>query len=457
MKTCGFENQINLYLDAELSGAKLRSFEAHLQQCPRCREEVEQYRELLGGFQGLEDREVPTALQDRLHAALSDEISKGDGRVKRKLNPWALSGVAAGLMVFVLVGALLANGGFGLFTGKAPDGNMAKSQYFGANNGSVQNAPTKNQDMLSGAAPDFAAAATAAATMAPAALAPEMESPSQGLVIKGGGLTDKTASGYTSDAQQQPKQPGDGRKLIYTANLAVETREYTQCMDNVNAILQKYGGYVENSQSSGVPEGNENTMGRVSVVSMRLPVDKYDSAMLELQGLGNLLNKNEYKEDVSRQYVDTEARNKEQKLQRDRLFALLQKADTMENIIALQNEITRLTVLIEQDTAQLNFWDDKVAYSTITVEVRELVTPKSVKPADPDLNSRVNGAWYNTLNNMKKGMEGFAVAFVGFLPWLVILIIAAGLALAVILPATHKARKAAKEKKLADNHKEEKP
>jgi anti-sigma factor RsiW len=77
MKTCGFENQINPYLDGELSDAKLSAFEAHLQACPQCREEVEQYRGMLDSLHGIGDREVPPMLQDRLHAALPMKFRKG--------------------------------------------------------------------------------------------------------------------------------------------------------------------------------------------------------------------------------------------------------------------------------------------------------------------------------------------------------------------------------------------
>jgi hypothetical protein len=426
MKTCGFENQINLYLDNELSGAELRSFEAHLQACPECRKEVEQTRGMLRELGGLKEREVPALLADRLHAALLNEIAKGDGRLKRKFRPWALTSVsAAALVVLVITGVLLfGNTDDHAYNLMTPAGVAGAAVDY--NDG--RKALTSSADM-SEAAPE--------ATAAPASLARD-----QGLA-QDGAIADN------------PAQAANGRKIIYAGYITEETREFDKCMASVDALLAKYGGYVQSSQVSGVPEGSGDTMGRTALISLRLPIDKYGTAMTELLGMGNLLSKNENTEDVSREYVDTDARNKTLTAQRDRYMALLDKADSTESIIALQNEITNLTVQIEQNTAQLRFWDDQVSYSTITVELHELVIPKSVEPSNPDLNARASGAFYKTLNAMKKGLEEFAVWFVGFLPWLAILLAAAGITTAIVIPATRKARKAAAGKAAAEKKKEE--
>jgi hypothetical protein len=457
MKTCGFEKQINPYLDGELSGEKLRAFEAHLEDCPKCRREVEQFRGLLNELHGLQDLEVPPMLKARIHDALAKETLKGDGRVKRKVNPWALSAIAAAVVVLFGGVALLGGAGVGVL------------------HNAIQN-DSLSQKNISGRAP--MAAATAAPQAAPLVDAgrglpiPEPTAAatmnSQGLSNAGDeSLADKAgnqslvAPNFSSEQPAAGKaagdnptqQPGTSRKIIYTAYLVVESRDYDKCVTTVESLYARLGGYKANSQENGVPDASDAYAARTAVFSLRIPIDKYDAAMAELKAMGNVLSSSEGTEDVSRQYVDTEARNKTLKEERDKLYDLLAKAESMDSIIALQNQITQLTTEIEQETAQLNFWDDQVSYSTITVEIHELVTPKTVK-SDPDMNARVNSAFYNTLNNMKKGLENFAVDFVGFLPWLAIIVVVAGIASAVILPVTAKARRAAR-KKAAESKKEE--
>ncbi len=454
MKTCGFENQINQYLDGELSGAKLRAFEAHLQECPSCREEVEQFRGLLDGLHSLEDREVPPALRERLHAALSEEIAKGDGRVKRKLNPWALTAAAAALVVVLVGGTMLAGGGLGLMGNTAsldltepgaPDNYIAADLDKNQTGGAYDDKQSEGFGVQS--APTMAPAATEAA-------APEKEMPQMGVTRSSNGqaLEDKGAANYSESTKTKSDE---GRKIIYTAYLVVETREYDKGMSTLKNLLAKCNGYQENFQETGVPDSGDSLQGRTAVVSIRMPIDQYGAAMDELQKMGNVLSKNESTEDVSRQYVDTEARNRELIKARETYFKLLEKADNTESIVAIQNEITRLTIEIEQATAQLKYWDDKVSYSTITIEIHELVTPKTVKPVDPDLNDRMGGALNSTLNNMKKSAENFAVQFVGFLPWLAIIVVVAAILAAILIPVGVKARRAAKLKEAAHKQKEE--
>jgi hypothetical protein len=431
MKTCGFVSQINAYLDGELSGAKLRAFEEHLAACPRCREEAEQYRELLGELHGMGDREVPPMLQERLHAALSNEISKGDGRVKRKFKPWMLAPISAAVVCVLGVSVWLASGGLprageshapSLMRNAAQDYTDSEAQY-----GSIAAAPP----MPMPAATAMAPAATYAADLNKA-----MEDRSAGEGFAGVSSAEKP-----SDTAQDVT----GQKLIYTANIVTETREYDKCKAEIDSMLAGFGGYIGYSQENGVPEGYESTQGRSMTVALRIPVGKYADAMAELQAMGNLLQKYENTQDVGSQYVDTKARRDELVISRDKYMSLLDKADSTDSIIALQNAITDLTVRIEQDEAQLRYWDSQVSYSTITVEMREIVIPRSIATANPtSLGDRAGGAFYETLSGMKQGLEDFAVWFVGAIPWLCIIIVAAGVLLAVVLPKTRKARKAAK-------------
>ncbi len=437
MKPCRMQNQISLYLDGELNGEALRRFEDHLQNCEGCRTELEQMSDLLRALRTLPEREVPAGLTDRLHAALAQEATKGTVRMKRKFNPWIAAPIAAALVVFVAGGALLLN-----------------NQQSPMRNNMVAPAPENRMMDLAGA-PDEGARDGAnygiAEEVPQATAAAEAVSPDEQKTATTDNYTstDKTKSftgGGDADIRSSLQSNAllnaqSGRKMIYTANLQLETREFNKSLAGVNDILARYNGYVEQNQVSGVPEGK--TDGRSASFTLRFPIANYDKAMGDLAALGNLLSRTESTEDVSRQHVDTEARNKTLTLQRDRLYELLAKADKMENIISLENEITRLTTEIEQMSAQLRFWDDKVSYSSVSVNLRELVTPpQSVTPPDPDLNTRRSGAFYDTLNNMREGFEEFTVRFMGALPWLIIVIVAVGIALGVAIPLIRRAARA---------------
>ncbi len=436
MKPCRMQNQISLYLDGELNGEALRRFEDHLQNCEGCRTEVEQMSDLLRALRTLPEREVPAGLTDRLHAALAQEATKGTVRMKRKFNPWIAAPVAAALVVFVAGGALLLNNRQSPMrydVAPAPENrlmDMAGAPDEGARDGANYG--------VAEAVPQATAAAEAISPEEPTTAENDNYTTSNKTNSLTGGGDAGNRTGLQSNALLNAQS---GRKMIYTANLQLETREFDKSLAGVNDILARYNGYVEQNQVSGVPEGK--TGGRSASFTLRFPIANYDKAMGDLAALGNLLSRTESTEDVSRQYVDTEARNKTLTLQRDRLYELLAKADKMENIISLENEITRLTTEIEQMSAQLRFWDDKVSYSSVSINLRELVTPpQSVIPPDPDLNTRRSGAFYDTLNSMREGFEEFTVRFMGALPWLIIVIVAAGIALGVAIPLIRRAARA---------------
>jgi hypothetical protein len=449
MKTCGFEKMINAYLDGELSGAKLRSFEEHLPACPRCREDVEQYRSMLEALRGAVDREVPPMLQERLHAALSKEISKGEGRMKRRVNPWVLAPVVSAAVVVCAVGGVL------LFGNPSGSQNAKMAPPLGLQIRGTENAESPYAG--NGTADRASNDVKTAPIPAPAATNWSATSTTKGGEAQRNESYATANFGFDKNAAATGQNaPSDERKLIYTAYVVEETREFDKSMSGVNAMLAEYGGYIESSQQSGVPEGYESTQGRNAVLSLRVPIGKYGDAMGRLQALGNLLSKNENTQDVSLQYLDTKTRMDTLVKERDQYMALLEKADNTESIIALRNEITSLTVQIEQDTAQLRYWDSQVSYSTITVELREVVIPKSVGPSNPtSLGDRAGGAFYQTLNDMKKGLESFAVWFVGFLPWLAIIVVVAGIAAAIVVPVARKHRKAALKKAAEEKKKED--
>lgn len=435
MKPCGMQNQISLYLDGQLAGEALRRFEDHLQKCGECADEVEQMQQMLHALKALPEREVPAGLTDRLHAALVQEATKGTVRVKRRFNPWVAVPVAAALVVFVAGGALLL-GGMGTSS------NQKNAILYNSATGLTGSAGGAEADQRHSEENGFAPMASAAAALAP-------EEPAGDASLDIGDVSTAKSNGYrtfTTDDKQQNNavtSAQGARKMIYTATMALETRQFDTTLTTLQDVMAKYGGYVQRDQVSGVPEGSYGSA-RSASYTMRFPITNYADAVGDLAKMGNLLNRNESVEDISRQYVDTDARNKALTLQRDRLYELLTKADKMENIIVLENEITRLTTEIEQMTAQLHLWDDQVAYSTVTVNIQEILTPKAVEPADPDLNTRRNGAFSNTINRMRAGLEEFTVSFMGALPWLIIVLAMAAVALGITWPLVRRARRHAK-------------
>ena len=83
--------------------------------------------------------------------------------------------------------------------------------------------------------------------------------------------------------------------------------------------------------------------------------------------LGYITESSESSEDVGERYYDAETRLKTQRTKQERLLALLEQADTMEDIISLENALGDVEYQIEQLSSTLNRYDALISYSTFTI------------------------------------------------------------------------------------------
>ena len=139
-----------------------------------------------------------------------------------------------------------------------------------------------------------------------------------------GGAADRgTASGTAN-----------GAKRIYTANLDLETTEFDTATEAFTALTERCGGWYESSSLSSRGSGY-----RYADYTVRVPAEQYRAFLSEAGELCHLLYKDEYVEDVSEVYYDTAGRLKTQQVKLERLQALLEKAEDMEDIITIESAI----------------------------------------------------------------------------------------------------------------------
>lgn len=160
-------------------------------------------------------------------------------------------------------------------------------------------------------------------------------------------------------------------KLIRTANVDIESTDFDAACAALEALVEKYGGYMENTE---VYQGSYGATYRSADYTVRVPADKY-SAFLGGVDSGeafHVTRKNESTEDVGNDYADTEAHLKALRTKLDRLNALLAKAETMEDIITIESAITDTEARIEKYSSQLTRYDRLISYATIRVNIEQV-------------------------------------------------------------------------------------
>ena len=162
-----------------------------------------------------------------------------------------------------------------------------------------------------------------------------------------------------------------GAKLIRRAELDIETEHFDQAAAALAQLTQECGGYFEQASvfGGGYLDANARRSGSYIV---RVPAERYQDFLSGAGGLGYLTRCTESSEDVGEQYYDTEARLRTQRTKQERLLALLEQAEAMEDIISLENALSEVEYQIEQYTTTLNRYDALISFSTFTIYLEEV-------------------------------------------------------------------------------------
>src|SRR5439155_362792 len=121
---------------------------------------------------------------------------------------------------------------------------------------------------------------------------------------------------------------------------------------------------------------------RTGVVNFMVPAAHFDATIDELAKVGKVQSEHITGSDVSAQYVDLRARLANAEAQHNAMLALLTKAQNINDIIAVQNQIGQITSQIEQLKGQIKYLDDNTSYSSISVTMAESGAPAPTAKAD---------------------------------------------------------------------------
>ena len=229
-------------------------------------------------------------------------------------------------------------------------------------------------------------------------------------------------------------------------------------MSNIKSKVDSLGGYIEQSD---IYNGSyqSNYRSRSASLKIRIPAQKLDDFVDLVAVSSNITNKSESVEDVTLQYVDLESHKRALRAEEESLIAMLKKAEKIEDIVAIQSQLTSVRYQIESMESQLRTYDNKIQYSTIWLNVEEVAHYEPYEPKTPG--QRIREGFTRNVHNVLDGIENFFIEFVIAIPLILVslFIIAAGIAvLAVIIRVTDKYIKKKKDTpKLAKKEKDKEP
>jgi hypothetical protein len=224
----------------------------------------------------------------------------------------------------------------------------------------------------------------------------------------------------SSGASAQLRLVDLGNRIVRTANVDLEVGEgdlgkvVNQATD---VVVRAKGIYV--GSSTAVPAG-EPASGQVT---FRVPVDAFEPVLRQLKGLGTYRGEESSTDDVTTQYVDLTGQLAAWRAQERVYLRLLDRAKSVTDVIAVQNQLQQVQSNIERLQGQLKHLEDQSSFSTIVLRLTE---PGAGGPAAPQ--GRLARAWATAVN----GLGVMAAAVLVALVWLLPVAVLAGLGLLAV-------------------------
>lgn len=175
-------------------------------------------------------------------------------------------------------------------------------------------------------------------------------------------------AGYDGD-QGGASTTSVDRKTITTIDMTIQVDDAAAGIEEISMLAAASDGYV--SSSYVYDSYYDSSSGKEGYVTVRVPESEYPSFLEDVSGLGEVTSKSVNSQDVTEEYIDVSARLDNLERQETRLQEVLNMTETVDDVLAVEKELERVRGEIESLTGRLNYLDDRVEFSTITIRVTE--------------------------------------------------------------------------------------
>ena len=204
-------------------------------------------------------------------------------------------------------------------------------------------------------------------------------------------------------APQSTSPAGQSTKIAQTGSLDLQVPKgaLTSTITALTTLATRAQGFVANTQTRANPgAGGTSPQGSVT---LEVPEAGFGAVLHDAQVLGKSLNLTTKATDVTGRYVDLQSRITSLQASRQQYLAILAKATSISDILAVQAQLDSLQSQIEQLQGQLAVLTNETTYSTLTVTVHE--PPPAHRPA-PHAPSGIDLAWHDSVRGFFDGVDG---------------------------------------------------
>lgn len=220
--------------------------------------------------------------------------------------------------------------------------------------------------------------------------------------------------------QEERSEIAEDEKVISTYFMSLETLDFEKTRAELDNLIKEHKSFIENSNVN-FRGSNYSKNYRYGNFSIRIPKENLEQFKTEIKQIVNITEESTNKQDVTEFYSDTESRLKLVTSKEKRLLELLEKAEKIEDIIAIESELTNTIFEKERLEKNLKSIDNKIEYTTLNLQLIEVKNFSNTDNVDTSLITRLKNAFTDSLFAFKVAVENFFIWLVYALPYILIL------------------------------------
>ena len=429
-------DKLSAYLDNELDAHEKECVADHLAKCTACLEEMEDLQKIVEQLSSLEEMIPPLEFHRELFAKLEQgvrekkkevpQMKKGifRGFLQNLFGAKRYSGlvpVAVALVLLLLVSPVLVKNAPILQGMKneiamdtaAPEGGGTVSF-----NSTASTVRSKGFDDALNVGREMDKAEAEYDYMAENQAAGAGESRQMKIM----NTTDPVAPPVPTDPVQTTKQVETenlDRKIIKNAHLSLTVDDYEQAVEEIRAKVVTLNGYVAyeteyTTDKLGTKRGS---------MQVRIPQPGFETFLKGLEPLGEMKRKEIDSQDVTEEYIDVTGRLNALRVKEERLLDILTKSGTLNEILAVENELANTRSQLETTEGRLRYLNNQTSFSTISISLEQAAVSTQQVTAGglKGVRQRAKAAFIEAINNILVGTGNLLVFISAAIPYLVIL------------------------------------
>ena len=229
--------------------------------------------------------------------------------------------------------------------------------------------------------------------------------------------TEAASAPLYSTADSASPEVSTDQKLIKRVNMDAETEDLEELLPLLMEEISALNGYVESQE---IYNGSSHSSYRYrhAQLTIRVPAENLEGLIDQVRGASNVVSYNESVEDVTLTYVDLETRIRVLETERDRLLELMEKAETVSDLLEIEARLSQVRGDLESIHSQMKVLQNQVNYATIELYIDQVKAYTEVE--EQTVWQRIGSGFTKNLKNMGEDLVDFFVWAITYSPQLIL-------------------------------------